>query len=890
MTNINNSPNYLKQKGLFCLWKYETRDGKHTKVPYSPRNPGQRARSNDPRTFADLKQAAANMAGFDGLGIGVFGIIAGIDIDHCIEGGQLSAMAQDIIATMDSYTEVSPSGTGVRIFFLAPGLEYDQETYYIKNSRLGLEVYVAGITNRYLTITGNTLRAGDLENRGQHLQAILAKYMQRPQTPATATADSAAPLAITDADLIARASAAKNGAQFLALWRGDITGYPSHSEADLALCSFLAFYTGDDYDRIDGLFRRSGLFREKWAQRGTYRTATIKKAIASCNGNFYTGRPTPTPAAEDFALDWDDEIGTDAAQSMPAAAEIPAPVAAPAAAQAADLEPYYEQAMQDLGESAEAQEYLQHNLGISLETAATPIEAAAGCFAGYSSAWINPKAIASLAAKGNPWRPDPKPCLIFPVTKTTYISWDMRTDLDDQQKRFRQTRVGPPAILGLEALYSGAQTVFVVEQIPDWYAAREAGQTAIALIEPGNAGRLLSILGNRPTDSVLILSLPNSTEGRKAAQQLRDGLARLNVSYVMADISSPAESPWEALARDRAAFERAIEKAIAGAAAKPDSTGTYLDDLMAGEIERFKKARDRMTGFSNLDEKAGGLNSGLYVLAAISSLGKTTLALQMADQMAAAGHDVLFFSMEQSRLEMVSKSLARITAQKDLRTAVTSLSIRKGYLPPQVLAAAKEYRDQIGGRMNVIEGNFNCDIGYISEYIRRYRQRTGTAPIVFLDYLQFLQPAAEGKTRNSKKEEIDLAVRELKQMSREQDLTIIVISSINRANYMTPFAFESLKESGDIEFTADCVWGLQLTCLDEDLFDQPNKIKEKRARIDAAKEENPRKVKFVCLKNRYGISRYDCYFTYYPANDLFIPDRTRDSGSAAKDFKNARRV
>ena len=106
----------------------------------------------------------------------------------------------------------------------------------------------------------------------------------------------------------------------------------------------------------------------------------------------------------------------------------------------------------------------------------------------------------------------------------------------------------------------------------------------------------------------------------------------------------------------------------------------------------------------------------------------------MADQLAAAGHDVLFFSLEQSRLELVSKSIARRTAQKDMENAVTSLSIRRGYLPPQVLNAAKEYAQEVQDRISVIEGNFACNISFIGEYVRQYIRRTDTRPVVFVDY------------------------------------------------------------------------------------------------------------------------------------------------------------
>ena len=102
-----------------------------------------------------------------------------------------------------------------------------------------------------------------------------------------------------------------------------------------------------------------------------------------------------------------------------------------------------------------------------------------------------------------------------------------------------------------------------------------------------------------------------------------------------------------------------------------------------------------------------------------------------------------------------------------------------------------------------------------------------------------------------------------------EDLTVFIISSVNRANYLTPIDFESLKESGSIEFTCDVIWGLQLQCLNDPIFDKQNNIKERREKIKEAKAADPRKIELSCLKNRYGIANYSCYFNYYPANDLF---------------------
>ena len=283
MTNTKNIPSYLREHGLFCLWKYEEIDGRRTKMPYNPNNPQYRAKSNDRSTFAPMETAAARMNGFDGLGIGIFDSIAAIDIDHCIKDGKLSEMAADIVETMDAYTEASPSGEGLRLLFLAPGFRYDESEYYINNQKSGLEIYLPGMTRKYVTVTGNTTHTADIVDRTDRLQTILDKYMKRAQQPVTII--TAAPADMSDAELIEKASTARNGAKFAELWAGGLWGYPSQSEADQALCNLLAFWTGRDAARMDALFRQSGMMREKWdrKQRGTtYGAITIQKAIDTC--------------------------------------------------------------------------------------------------------------------------------------------------------------------------------------------------------------------------------------------------------------------------------------------------------------------------------------------------------------------------------------------------------------------------------------------------------------------------------------------------------------------------------------------------------------------------------------------------------------------------------
>ena len=482
----------------------------------------------------------------------------------------------------------------------------------------------------------------------------------------------------------------------------------------------------------------------------------------------------------------------------------------------------------------------------------------------------------------------PCPRIIIPTSSAHYIG---RSIDPDTPKAFQKMNCkgSSPAIFNLKALYAqGVQEVFVTEGAFDALSILAAGADAIALNSTANVNLLLKQLETRRSAATLILCLDNDQSGKKAAQELSTGLQRLNIAHISADICGGYKDPNEALTADREAFTKAIAQAQHRTAARPDNTRYFIDELMRGEIDRFKN--DKKTGFANLDAQAGGLYTGLYVLAAISSLGKTSFSLQLADQLAQSGNDVIFFSLEQSRLELVSKSLARITAQRDKIRAVTSLAIRKGNNAPQVQEAIEVYKDAVNDRLSIVEGNFACNASFIGDYIRQYIRRTGNRPVCFVDYLQILQPTEENK-RQSTRETVDSTVTELKRLSRELDLTIIVISSVNRANYLAPIDFESLKESGGIEFTADVIFGLQLQCLNEPLFEKQNKITEQRQRVKAAKLETPRKIELVCLKNRYGISNYSCYFDYYPANDLFT------EGSAdfaepdtSEDWKDAMRV
>ncbi len=308
--NFVNIPDVLKQTASFCVWKMEKRSGRPTKVPYNPRT-GAMARTNDPSTFADFNTAMKSYAigGWDGIGYRVSEGIGAIDIDHCIrEDGSLNDVAASILGIFpDAYFEKSPSGTGLRGFFrLSPDFAYDKTVYYINNRKHGLEVYLPGVTNRFVTVTGDMFRNGAVTRNDDALRTLLDTFMKRSTRVSSKTVE---PVSYLDDDgVIAHASGSESGDKFKALYAGNWEeGYNSQSDADMALVSILAFWCGNVEEQIDRIFRTSGLMRDKWDRMtgdSTYGQITIRNAV-STNGEIYT--PIMNGSAEDDFETLDDD-------------------------------------------------------------------------------------------------------------------------------------------------------------------------------------------------------------------------------------------------------------------------------------------------------------------------------------------------------------------------------------------------------------------------------------------------------------------------------------------------------------------------------------------------------------------------------------------------------
>lgn len=226
MVNSKNIPKYLKENAKFCNWKYETRDGNLTKVPYNPHTMN-KASVNNLNTFTDFSSVINALNNFDGIGIRVDGKIIAIDLDHCIEEGKICSWAEEIISHFqDTYIEISPSGKGLRIILLAPdNYSYDKDKYYIKKNNV--EVYVAGATNRFVTLTGNAIQKTDVFGNIDGFQRLIDTYMKRPISNSSIFTNEHRESYLTDESVIQKAMSSKQGEKFNKLWNGDTSDYPS---------------------------------------------------------------------------------------------------------------------------------------------------------------------------------------------------------------------------------------------------------------------------------------------------------------------------------------------------------------------------------------------------------------------------------------------------------------------------------------------------------------------------------------------------------------------------------------------------------------------------------------------------------------------------------------
>ena len=481
--------------------------------------------------------------------------------------------------------------------------------------------------------------------------------------------------------------------------------------------------------------------------------------------------------------------------------------------------------------------------------------------------------------------------LIIPTGRGSFTA--RNTDSSAGTKNRYRNR-GAAQIFNYKALYSSASPVFVVEGEIDALSIEEAGGAAVGLGSIDNVPLLLRILEERSPSQPLIVALDNDEKGKAAEDKLTEGLERLKIAHYRLSPYGEYKDANEALVGNREAFAEEIRSAARiQDQAEEEAREAYLSTSAGAHIQKFLDGIAESvnttaipTGFPTLDRVLdGGLYEGLITIGAISSLGKTSLILQIGDQVAAAGYDVLILSLEMSRYQLMSKSISRHTLQLtledggDTRNAKTSRGITSGkryanynrtelQLIKDATSAYSEYAD----RIYIQEGVGDIGVDQIRELVERHILSTGGSwetdtktgerrlsggrrPLLIVDYLQIIAPYND---RATDKQNTDKAVLELKRISRDYKLPVIAISSFNRMNYKEAVSMEAFKESGAVEYSSDVLIGLQLKGAGKKDF---NPTEEKK--------KNPREVELVVLKNRDGAVGDKVRFDYYSMFNYF---------------------
>lgn len=536
---------------------------------------------------------------------------------------------------------------------------------------------------------------------------------------------------------------------------------------------------------------------------------------------------------------------------------------------------------------------------------------------GYCESWKHPKA---------PSAP-PSPRLIIPTSKYSYIARDTRAELTDEERKYSKSKVGRTKLFNGRVLTTAERPIFVTEGELDALSIIDAGGEAVGLGSVNNINLLLAALADprRAPRQPLILALDNDEAGEKATAKLAGELDARGLRYIVARIYGDCKDANELLMKDRAKLaanmadaerealelrESEIDPALA---TLESESGIAALTQLRHEIEDGinNGASYIPTGISSLDKALdGGLYAGLYVIGAVSSLGKTTLALQIADNIARQGRPVLFVSLEMAKTEIAAKSLSRITYQennggpelpKTTRGIMTG-SFYRHYSNAELELITRAYRSysEYADHITISEGIGNIGVNDIRAKVQAITEKYGEAPTVVIDYLQILAPIDPHYTD---KQNVDRSVLALKRLSRDYKTAVIGISSFNRENYKEPANLTSFKESGAVEYSADVLIGLQYDGMDyNDASERPatQQQREREIRkltadiIDQARAGSFQNIQLKILKNRNG-HRGEILLQFYPMFNYFAEPadaadewETISSTSAAKKAADAR--
>ncbi len=414
------------------------------------------------------------------------------------------------------------------------------------------------------------------------------------------------------------------------------------------------------------------------------------------------------------------------------------------------------------------------------------------------------------------------------------------------------------SIYNAEAINTSDKPIIIVMNKIDATSVIEAGGNAIAIGSLANIDSLVELIDKDEPAQPFVIAFDNHKNSKKAASKLIGYFEETNRKYWTYNISGQYNSPNEAFLNNKELFLKDV--AIATDYSKVlkieyEKSSAYYDcaDLLT-IINDNLFPMPIPTGFDNLDKLLdGGLIPGLYIVGAISSLGKTTFCLQMADYIAKHGNDVIYVSLEMDSKELIAKIISSKTYTIDSNNAVTTRELisRCNHNAEKlnvINSAASDFANY-AKNMFIKVGIADISTNTINDIIEKHIHITGKHPVVIIDYLQIIKPT---ESKQSDKQSIDSIVVDLKRISRGYNVPVIAISSFNRDSYNAPVNMASFKESGAIEYSSDVLIGLQYAGMDDYSGDKKGVAEIIAKANKMAKDGKPIAIQAKVLKNRNG--------------------------------------
>jgi replicative DNA helicase len=488
---------------------------------------------------------------------------------------------------------------------------------------------------------------------------------------------------------------------------------------------------------------------------------------------------------------------------------------------------------------------------------------------GYCKEWKHPEKPKMM----------PSERIIIPTSKHSY----MARATNENKEQPKAMKVGKSHIFNSEVLSAeSSEPIFVCEGEIDALSIIEAGGQAVGLGGVSGVGLFINELEKRKNEGKpilrpLLICLDKDGAGKKAATDLKKELDTKGYFYI--DVCEKLlfakenedknkneyyKDPNDALRGGKEGFKKNVETAMTTLTKekideeKENYIQEYRDKVASVLTSFYLPKRTVATGFETLDDMLDdGLHAGLYIMAAASGAGKTTFALQVADNIARAGQDVLFFSGEMTMPEIMAKSLSRLSKETSkgndrnaltMRTILNIASCNNSDYQQRLKELITENYCGIVEHMRIYDGLQEIDD--IKTKIEEHKRRIGNNPVIFIDYLQITKN--KETTLSEKRLQVDEIVSQLRIAAVQQyETPIFVISSLNRTAYgrgktgSTPESssdekdiyMADLKESGGIEYRADVIITLQA---------------EKETDEDSGDKDGVRPMKLRVIKNRTG--------------------------------------